>query len=72
MEICAPKNTPVEIVGQLNKEINSALADSKIKARFADLGGTAFALAPAEYGKLLADETEKWRKVVRASGARLD
>jgi tripartite-type tricarboxylate transporter receptor subunit TctC len=70
--VCAPKNTPVEIVGQLNKEINSALADSKIKARFADLGGTAFALAPAEYGKLLADETEKWRKVVRASGARLD
>jgi tripartite-type tricarboxylate transporter receptor subunit TctC len=63
----APKNTPAEIVGQLNKEINAALADSKIKARFADLGGTALALSPAEYGKLLIDETEKWGKVVRAS-----
>jgi tripartite-type tricarboxylate transporter receptor subunit TctC len=70
--VCAPKNTPAEIVGQLNKEINAALTDSKIKARFADLGGAAFALTPAEYGKLLADETEKWGKVVRASGARLD
>jgi tripartite-type tricarboxylate transporter receptor subunit TctC len=66
----APKNTPAEIVGQLNKEINAALADSKIKARFADLGGTALALSPAEYGKLLVDETEKWGKVVRASNIR--
>jgi tripartite-type tricarboxylate transporter receptor subunit TctC len=63
----APKNTPVAIVGQLNYEINAALADSKMKARFADLGGTALALSPAEYGKLLVDETEKWGKVVRAS-----
>jgi tripartite-type tricarboxylate transporter receptor subunit TctC len=65
--VCAPKNTPAEIVGQLNKEINAALADSKLKARFADLGGTALALAPAEYGKLLADETEKWGKVIQAA-----
>ncbi len=62
----APRNTPAEIVDQLNKEINAALADPKIKARFADLGGTALALTPAEYGKLLADETEKWGKVIRA------
>jgi tripartite-type tricarboxylate transporter receptor subunit TctC len=61
-----PRNTPAEIVDQLNKEINAALADPKIKARFADLGGTALALTPAEYGKLLADETEKWGKVIRA------
>jgi tripartite-type tricarboxylate transporter receptor subunit TctC len=62
----APRNTPAEIVDQLNKEINAALADPKIKARFADLGGTALALTPAEYGKLLADETEKCGKVIRA------
>jgi tripartite-type tricarboxylate transporter receptor subunit TctC len=62
----APRNTPAEIVDQLNKEINAALADPKIKARFADLGGTALALTPAKYGKLLADETEKWGKVIRA------
>ena len=62
-----PRNTPAEIVDQLNKEINAGLADPKIKARFADLGGTALALTPAEYGKLLADETEKWGKVIRAA-----
>jgi tripartite-type tricarboxylate transporter receptor subunit TctC len=61
-----PRNTPAEIIDQLNKEINAVLADPKIKARFADLGGTALALTPAEYGKLLADETEKWGKVIRA------
>jgi tripartite-type tricarboxylate transporter receptor subunit TctC len=65
--VCAPKGMAAEIVGQLNKEINAGLADSKMKARFADLGGTALALAPAEYGKLLADETEKWGKVIRAA-----
>jgi tripartite-type tricarboxylate transporter receptor subunit TctC len=65
--ICAPRNTPAEIVGQLNKDINAALADSKIKARFADLGGAAFPLTTTAYGRLLADETEKWGKVIRAS-----
>ena len=65
--IGAPKNTPAEIVDKLNKEINAALADPKIKARFADFGGTPLALTPAEYGKLLADETEKWGKVIRVS-----
>jgi tripartite-type tricarboxylate transporter receptor subunit TctC len=65
--ICAPRKTPVEIVGMLNKEINAALADPKLEARFADLGGTALALAPDEYGRLLAGETEKWAKVIRAA-----
>jgi tripartite-type tricarboxylate transporter receptor subunit TctC len=63
----APRNTPAEIVDTLNKEINAALADPKMKARFADLGGTALALTPAEYGRLLADETEKWGKVIRSA-----
>ena len=63
----APRNTPAEIINQLNKEIGAALADPKIKARFADLGGTALALTPAEFGKLIADETEKWAKVIRAA-----
>jgi len=63
----APRNTPPEIIDRLNKEIAAALADPKIKARFADLGGTATALRPAEFGKLLADETEKWGKVIRAA-----
>ena len=65
--IGAPRNTPAEVVDTLNKEINAALADPKIKARFADLGGTALALTPAEFGKLLADETEKWGKVIRSA-----
>jgi tripartite-type tricarboxylate transporter receptor subunit TctC len=65
--LVAPRNTPAEIVDTLNKEINAALADPKTKARFADLGGTALALTPAEYGKLLADETEKWGKVIRSA-----
>jgi tripartite-type tricarboxylate transporter receptor subunit TctC len=65
--IGAPKNTPVEIIDQLNKEINAALADPKVKARFADLGGTALALTPAAFGKLIANETEKWGKVIRAA-----
>jgi tripartite-type tricarboxylate transporter receptor subunit TctC len=63
----APRNTPAEIVDKLNKEINAALADPKIKARFADLGGTPLALTPAAYGKILADETEKWGKVIRSA-----
>ena len=65
--IGAPKNTPVEIIDKLNKEIAAALADAKMKARFADLGGTVFALTPSGFGKLLADETVKWGKVIRAA-----
>jgi tripartite-type tricarboxylate transporter receptor subunit TctC len=55
-----------EAVEKLNKEINAGLADPKLKARLADFGGTAFALSPADFGKFVADETEKWGKVVRA------
>jgi tripartite-type tricarboxylate transporter receptor subunit TctC len=62
-----PKKTPVEIVDKLNKEINAALIDPKIKTRLADLGGTALAGSPADFGKLVADETEKWGKVIRAA-----
>ena len=70
--IGAPKGTPSEIIGSLNKETNAALADPKIEARFAELGGAAFALAPAEFGKLIADETEKWAKVIKAAGIKLE
>jgi tripartite-type tricarboxylate transporter receptor subunit TctC len=65
--VCAPKATPAEIVDKLNKEINASLAEPKIKARLADLGGAVLALSPAEFGKLIADETEKWGKVIRAA-----
>ena len=64
--IGAPKDTPADIVDKLNREINAALADPKIKARLAELGGGR-AGSPAEFGKLIADETEKWAKVVRAA-----
>jgi tripartite-type tricarboxylate transporter receptor subunit TctC len=67
-----PKNTPVEIIDRLNKEINAGLADPKINARVADMGGTALAGSPADFGKLIADETEKWGKVVKFSGAKPD
>ena len=70
--IGAPRDTPAEIVDKLNKEINAALADPKIKARLADLGGTALAGSPAEFGKLIADETEKWAKVIRAANIKPD
>ncbi len=66
--IGAPRNTPAEIVEELNKEINAALADPAMKARFADLGGTMLPGSPAEFGKLLAEETEKWGKVVKFAG----
>ena len=65
--IGAPRNTPVEIIDRLNKEITAALADPRNRARFADLGGTPLALTPSEFGKLIADETEKWAKVIRAA-----
>ena len=68
--IGVPTNTPVEIVEKLNKEINAALADPKMKARLADIGGTVLPGSPADFRKLIADETEKWAKVVRFSGAK--
>jgi tripartite-type tricarboxylate transporter receptor subunit TctC len=70
--IGAPAGTPAEIVDKLNKEINAGLADAKIKARFADLGGTVLPGSAADFGKLIADETEKWGKVVRAANIKAD
>jgi tripartite-type tricarboxylate transporter receptor subunit TctC len=66
----APKGTADEIIDKLNKEINAILADSKTKARFAELGASLLAGSPAEFGKLIVDETEKWAKVVKFSGAK--
>jgi tripartite-type tricarboxylate transporter receptor subunit TctC len=66
--IGVPRGTPTEIVDRLNKEINSGLADLKMKARLADLGSEAMPMTPAEFGKLVADETEKWGKVVKFAG----
>jgi tripartite-type tricarboxylate transporter receptor subunit TctC len=63
----APKGTPVDIINKLNKEISAALADPKLKARLADLGGTPFVMSPADFGKFIAQETEKWGKVIRAA-----
>ena len=68
----APKNTPAAIVETLNKEINTGLADLKMKSRLADLGGTVLPGSPAEFGKLIADETEEWGKVIRAAGIRAE
>jgi tripartite-type tricarboxylate transporter receptor subunit TctC len=66
--ICAPRNTPAEIVDKLNQEINAAVADPGMKARFAAIGGESLPGSPAEFGKLISEETEKWGKVVRAAG----
>jgi tripartite-type tricarboxylate transporter receptor subunit TctC len=65
--IGAPKNTPAEIVDKLNKEINAALADPNMKARLAELGGMVLVGSPADFGKLIAADTEKWSKVIRAA-----
>jgi tripartite-type tricarboxylate transporter receptor subunit TctC len=70
--IGAPKNTPTEIVDKLNNEINAALADPNMKGRLVDLGGTALALSPVDFGKLIADDTEKWGKVIRAANIKAD
>ena len=65
--ICAPRGTPAEIINRLNVEINAGLADPRLKPRLAELGGTPLPGTPAEFGKLIAEETEKWGKVVRAA-----
>jgi tripartite-type tricarboxylate transporter receptor subunit TctC len=67
-----PKNTPAEIIDRINKEINAILADPKSKARLADLGASLLPGSPADFGKVVADETEKWGKVVEFSGAKPD
>jgi len=68
----APRNTPAEIIDKLNKEINAALADPKMKARLADLGGTVVLGSPADFGKLVVDDKEKWAKVIRAAGIKAE
>jgi tripartite-type tricarboxylate transporter receptor subunit TctC len=68
--VSAPVHTPAEIVGRLNAEINSGLADPKLKARLADLGSTEFACSPSQFGQLIAAETQKWGKVVKFAGVK--
>jgi tripartite-type tricarboxylate transporter receptor subunit TctC len=63
----APRDTPSNIIDRLNAEINAALADPKIKTRFAELGGTPFSSSPTTFGKFVADDTAKWAKVIRAA-----
>jgi len=70
--IGAPKNTPAEIVLKLNQEINAGLSDPNMRARFAELGSAPLVLSPAEFGKLVQDETEKWAKVIRAAKIRAE
>ena len=68
----APKNTPAEIIDRLNKEINAGLADQKLKARLADMGAAPFAGSPSDFGKFIAEETEKWAKVVKFAGIKVE
>jgi tripartite-type tricarboxylate transporter receptor subunit TctC len=70
--IGVPKGTPAEIVGLLNKEINAVLAEPDMKRRLTEMGGMLIPGSPGEFGKLVADETEKWAKVVKFSGAKVD
>jgi tripartite-type tricarboxylate transporter receptor subunit TctC len=70
--IGAPRGTPAEIIDRLNREINAGLVDPRLKAKFVELGSTVLPGSPAVYAKLLADETEKWAKVVKAAGAKPD
>ena len=70
--ITAPKNTPAAIVDKLNKEINATLADPRMKARFADLNFPVFPGSPAEFGQFIAEDTEKWRKVVKFAGLKAE
>jgi tripartite-type tricarboxylate transporter receptor subunit TctC len=70
--IGAPKNTPPDIIDMLNKELNAGLADAKVKARIVELGGTVLGGTPAEFGKILADATEKWGRVIKAAGIKAE
>ena len=70
--IGAPRNTPGEIIAKLNNEINAGLADSKIKAQLTDLGGVAMPMSQAEFGKFIADETDKWAKVIKFAGIKAE
>jgi tripartite-type tricarboxylate transporter receptor subunit TctC len=66
--IGAPRNTPVEVIDKLNREINAGLADPKLQARLVDVGGTVLAGSPADFGKLIAEDTEKWAKLIKLAG----
>jgi tripartite-type tricarboxylate transporter receptor subunit TctC len=68
----APKDTPAEIIDRLNEEINAGLADPKLKARIVELGAVPMPMAPADFGKFIAGETEKWAKVVKSAGVRAE
>jgi tripartite-type tricarboxylate transporter receptor subunit TctC len=70
--IAAPRGTPPEIVGKLNQAVNAVLADPRLQARLAELGGEPMPMTPAEFGKLVADETEKWGKVIRAANIKAE
>ncbi len=70
--LCAPKNTPAEIVTLLNKQINGALADPTIQGRLADMGGTSPGGSPADFARYIADEIDKWRKVVVFAGIKVN
>jgi tripartite-type tricarboxylate transporter receptor subunit TctC len=70
--IAAPRGTPSEIVGKLNQAVNAVLADPKLQARLAELGGEPMPMTPAEFGKLVAEETEKWAKVIRAANIKAE
>jgi tripartite-type tricarboxylate transporter receptor subunit TctC len=70
--IGAPKSTPAQIVDKLNQAINAGLADATLNARLAELGGTAMIGSPADFGKLITDETEKWAKVIKSAGIKVE
>ena len=68
----APANTPAEIIAIVNSQVNAALADATFKARLTDLGGAPFASSPADFGKYIVEYTEKWGKLIRAAGIRVE
>ena len=70
--IGAPRNTPAEIIGKLNNEINAALVDPKMQAQMVDLGAFAMPMTSAEFGRFIADDTQKWAKVIRAANIRAE
>jgi tripartite-type tricarboxylate transporter receptor subunit TctC len=70
--IGAPKNTPAEIITMLNKELNAGLADKQIQARIVELGGTVLGGTPAEFGAIISEATEKWAKVIKFAGIKVD
>jgi tripartite-type tricarboxylate transporter receptor subunit TctC len=70
--VSVPKGTPPEVIERINKEVNAGLADPKVKARLAELGGIALAGSPNDFGKVIADETEKWEKVIKTGGVQLE